>query len=140
MILLQCSVGSFFDEALSDLECQKDTKAYIISTFDKYKSADNNDLSQYSIAELFVKAKQTNEFAIYQNIGDWIFVCSVVFPQHLKNASKNYYDNMARLSYYACYNIIHRAWPLYEEMADRLIFLETEIAKRMPKLKSPKDF
>jgi hypothetical protein len=131
-ILLQ-NISDFFDEILSDLNCQKDTKAYIISTFEKYKVADH-DLSQYSIGELFCQARQKHEFAIYQNIGDWIFFCNSFVPQYLKNATRDYYDNIARLSYYSCYNLINRQWRLFEELADRLVILEDEIKRRFPKL------
>lgn len=125
------SVSDFFTQLLSDLNCQRDTQAYIISIFGKYRTADF-DLSQDSVGFLFVKAREKQNFAAYQNIGDWIFICGTIFPQHLHHASKDYYNNIARLSFYSCYNMVK--WPLYEELADRYTVLEEEVKKRLPQL------
>lgn len=135
MDMLHRNISSFFEELLVDLSCHPDTKAYITSIFIKYKSADL-DFSQYSAGELFVKARAKQDFLTYQNLADWLFICSVIFPQHLKNASKDYYDNIARISYYTCYNLINKQWPCYEEMADNLIVLEDEVKKRIYQLKT----
>ena len=140
MIILHYNIGNFFEELLADLECQKDTRAYIISTFEKYKTAEQHDLSQCTIGTLFCQARQKHDFAEYQKLGDWLLLTSTLAPQHLKNASKDYYDSIAQLSYYSCYNLLNRSWPCFEEIADRFIDLEEEISKRVPKLQSPKCF
>lgn len=117
-----------------DLKCHPDTRAYIVSIYVKYKSAEF-DLSQDSVGLIFCQARDKNDFLTYQNLGDWIFYTMSLAPEHLKFASKDYYNNIARMSYYSCYNIVSRKWPCFEELADNLIVLEEEVKKRLPKLK-----
>jgi hypothetical protein len=127
------NISSFFDELLADLKCQQDTKAYIVSIYGKFKTADF-DLSQDSVTLLFGQARNKQDFLTYQNLGDWIFFANTIAPQHLHNASKDYYDTIARLSYYSCYKIVNHQWKLFEELADDFLSLEEQVKKRLPKL------
>lgn len=124
------NITNFFDELLSDLECQRDTKAYIISIYGKYKTADF-DLSKDSVTLLFSQARSKHDFLTYQNLGDWIFFANTLAPNHLKFASKDYYDTVARLSYYSCYKIINNQWKLFEELADNFLVLEKQVIKKL---------
>jgi hypothetical protein len=127
------NINSFFDELLIDLNCQRDTKAYITGIFKKYKTAEF-DLSKDSITLLFAQARHKQDFLTYQNLGDWIFFANTIAPTHLKGASKDYYDTIARLSYYSCYKLINRQWKLFEELADNFIILEERVKKLLPPL------
>jgi hypothetical protein len=127
------NISSFFDELLNDLHCQNDTKAYIVSIYGKYKTAEF-DLSKDSVTLLFAQARSKQDFLCYQNLGDWIFFANTIAPQHLHHASKDYYDTVARLSYYSCYKLINRQWKLFEELADDFLTLEEQVKKRLPKL------
>lgn len=127
------NISSFFEELLNDLKCQRDTKAYIISIYGKYKSAEF-DLSKDSVTLLFAQARDKQDFLGYQNLGDWIFFANTIAPQHLQFASKDYYDTVARLSYYSCYKLINREWKLFEELADNFLFLEEQVRRRLPQL------
>lgn len=127
------SVSGFFRELLVDLNCQEDTKAYIVSIFSKYKTADF-DLSQDSISLRFAQARYTQDFLTYQTLGDWIFFANTMAPKHLQYASKEYYDTIARLSYYSCYKIIKHQWKLFEELADDFMSLEEQVKKLLPPL------
>jgi hypothetical protein len=133
MDVLHKNISSFFDELLCDLHCQRDTKAYIVSIYGKYKSAEF-DLSKDSVTLLFAQARDKQDFLGYQNLGDWIFFANTIAPQHLQHASKDYYDTVARLSYYSCYKLINREWKLFEELADDFLSLEEQVRKRLPKL------
>jgi hypothetical protein len=133
MDILYKNINSFFDDLLADLECQGDTKAYIVSIFGKYKNTDF-DLSKNSITSLFAQARNKQDFLTYQTLGDWLFFSNTIAPQHLHHASKDYYDTVARLSYYACYKLINRQWKLFEELADRLPILENQVKALLPKL------
>lgn len=133
MNIVHGTISSFFDELLFDLECQHDTKAYIISIYGKYKTIEF-DLSQDSVTLLFAQARQKQDFLTYQNLGDWIFFANTMAPGHLKFASKNYYDTIARLSYYSCYKLINRQWKLFEELADDFLILEERVKNRLPAL------
>lgn len=125
------NISSFFNELLSDLNCQNDTKAYIVSIYGKYRTAEF-DLSKDSVTLLFAQARSNQDFLTYQNLGDWIFFANTLAPQHLQAASKDYYDTVARLSYYSCYKLIDRQWKLFEELADDFVRLEAQVKKRLP--------
>lgn len=123
------NVTNFFDELLSDLECQQDTKAYIISIYGKYKSSEF-DLSKDSVTIQLAQARNKQDFLAYQNLGDWIFFANTIAPNHLKFASKDYYDTVARVSYYSCYRLINRQWKLFEELSDNFLILENQVKKK----------
>jgi hypothetical protein len=127
------NITNFFEELLNDLKCQRDTKAYIVSIYGKYKSAEF-DLSKDSITLLYAQAHDKQDFLTYQNLGDWIFFANTLAPNHLKYASKDYYDTVARLSYYSCYRIINKQWKLFEELSDNFLMLETQVKNRLSAL------
>lgn len=129
----QNNLNDYFKEILDDIKCHRDTKAYIISIFGKYQSA-NFDLSNDSVTSLFAQARNKRDFLIYQNLGDWIFFSNTLVPEHLKFASKEYYDTVARLSYYSCYKIIDKKWKLFEELADNFSVLEEEVKNKLSTL------
>ena len=133
MDMFHKNISSFFEELLNDLHCQRDTKAYIISIYGKFKTAEF-DLSKDSVTLLFAQARDKQDFLCYQNLGDWIFFANTIAPQHLQFASKEYYDTVARLSYYSCYRLINREWKLFEELADDFLSLEEQVRQRLPKL------
>ena len=134
MRLIQQNITDFFAELLNDLKCQADTKNYIVGIYGKYKTT-NFDLSQDSITVLFSQARNKQDFSIYQNLGDWLFYINSLGSEHLRFASQDYYDTIARLSYYSCYKLINKQWKLYEEIADLYVPLQQEIKGKLPQLK-----
>jgi hypothetical protein len=130
MDTLHRNVTNFFEDLLNDLKCQRDTRAYIIGIYGKYKSAEN-DLSKYSITELFSQARAKQDFLTYQTLADWIFFSNTIAPQHLKFASKDYYDTIARISYSTCYRLINRQWKLFEELSDNFLSLEHQVKNKL---------
>lgn len=124
------NITNFFEDLLSDLECHRDTKSYIISIYGKYKSS-QFDLSKDSVSILFSQARSKQDFLTYQNLGDWIFFTNTLIPTHLKHASKDYYDTIARLSYYSCYKLIDRQWKLFEELSDNFLNLEDQVKQKL---------
>lgn len=126
MTILHNTIEKFFEDKLQDLKCEASTKAYIISIYVKYKKADF-DLSKDSVGLLFLQARTKSNFLLYQNLGDWIFFCNTMAPGHLKNASKDYFDNIAKLSYYSCYKLINKQWKLFEELSDNFNELESQV-------------
>ena len=123
------NVTNFFDELLNDLECQRDTRAYIVSIYGKYKSSEF-DLSKDSVTIQLAQARSKQDFLAYQNLADWIFFSNTMAPDHLKFASKDYYDTVARMSYYSCYRLINRQWKLFEELSDNLLVLEDQVKRK----------
>lgn len=128
------NLSKFFEETLSDLKCQDDTKAYIISIFTKNITA-QHDLSKYSVTLMFSQARNNHDFLLYQNLGDWIFFQNTINEMHLKHASKEYYDTVARLSYTSCYKIVNRKWKLFEELSDNFTFLENQTKSKLSSIK-----
>ena len=126
MVILSKNITNFFDEILSELECHQDTRAYIVSIYDTYKFS-NTDLSKDSITLLFAQARSKQDFYLYQNLGNWIFFTNTLATNHLKHASKDYYDTIARISYYSCYKIINKQWKLFEELSDNYILLTNNV-------------
>jgi hypothetical protein len=135
MFVVYNNVNNFFNEILSDIDCQRDTKAYIISIYDKYKSS-QFDFSKNSVTLLYAEAKYKHDFSIYQNIGDWIFFSNTLVSNHLQCASKDYYDTIAQLSYYSCYRLINKQWKLFEELADNFQNIEIQVKDRLQKINS----
>jgi hypothetical protein len=130
MNIIHRNIPDYFNELLTDLNCQKETRAYIISIYGKYKSA-QFDLSKDSVTLLFAQARDKQDFLTYQNLGDWIFFSNTWAPNHLHNASKDYYDTVARLSYYSCYRLINRQWKLFEELSDNFLTLESQVKNKL---------
>lgn len=128
------NITNFFDELLEDIECQRDTRAYIVSIYGKFKTA-QFDLSKDSVTLLFAQGRNNQDFLAYQNLADWIFFANTMVPNHLQHASKEYYDTVARLSYYSCYKLINRQWKLFEEMADNFTTLESQVKEKLGVLK-----
>lgn len=120
-------LDDFFNEKLRDIQCNKITKSYIIGIFKKYKTA-NFDLSNENITLLFAKGVFENNFETFQNLADWLFFLKTLFPAFLKHASPEYYNDIAKISYYRCYKIMH-TWKVYEELADQFEELTTQSRK-----------
>lgn len=133
MSLLYKNITKFFEDLLIDIECRCDTKAYIISIYGKYKSAEF-DFSKDSITLRFAQARRKQDFLAYQNLGDWLFFINTIAPEHLQFASKEYYDTIARISYYSCYKLINRQWKLFEELSDNFVILETQVKNKLEPL------
>ena len=119
------NIEDFFADQLKSLNCDQDTKAYIISVMSKFKSA-TDDLSDRSITLTFAQARNKQDFYTFQNLGDWLFFTHTFVPSHLNDASEEYYITVGRLSYYSCYKMLNRQWRLYERMADDFIPLSRE--------------
>lgn len=130
---LRGNVIDFFGKQLEGLDCQKLTQAYIVGIFGKYRTADF-DLSKESLTLKFAEARTQRDFAKFQTIGDWIFFSQSLMPQHLHYASKDYYDTVARLSFYSCYQLLNRQWQVYEELADDFVPLNKEVSIRLNKI------
>lgn len=118
----------FFTELLKDINCQDTTRAYLINLYTTFKDS-TYDLSDQNIGLYFLQSKNTNNFANLQNIGDYIFFSQTMMPSYLQ--PQNYYQDIARLSYYACYKLINRQWILYMELADTLPTLQQQTIEKL---------
>jgi len=130
MDVINENITFFFEKVLKNVNCQEDTKSYIIGIYEKYRTP-VFDLSKDSITLSFIKAKENNNFSQYQNIGDWIFWAGTIAPNHLKNASKDYYVDIAKKCYNQCYIIINKKWKLFLELSERFEKIEDEVKKEL---------
>jgi hypothetical protein len=117
------------------LSCDNTTRSYIVSIFKRNQRADLFDLGQYGVGLVFCQARERKNFAECQNIGDWLFFCRTMFPESLRFASEEYYNNIARLSYYTCYQMM-RSWRVYEQLADEYILLTEQTRDNLIKMQS----
>lgn len=108
-------------ERLDNLECEYQTRSYIIGIFNKHLLSVDGDLSKENIILLFADASAGRNFVRFQKIGDWVFFCKTIFPEFLP---EKFYGNLAQLSYFHCYKILDRKWKSFEELADRFDNLE----------------
>lgn len=119
------SLTDYFSDELRELRCQEEIRAYIVSIFSQYQFTEK-DLSGRSLTIEYSIAKGENDFARYQNIGDYVFFANSLYPESLNGASKDYYHSVGRMSYYACYRLMNRQWKIYEQLADCFVELSEE--------------
>ena len=118
LLEIKPDLHEFFQEKVENIpNCEKNTKSYVASIFSKLNK-ENEDLSKESITIVYAQAKFQYKFELFQKIGDWILFTKSLYPSFLKDASSEYYDTIAQCSYYKCYRIVNKQWPLFEELAD----------------------
>lgn len=128
LLFTEQDLNQYFADLLQDISCQDTTRAYLINLYATFKS-NHCDLSQQNISLMFLQAKQYNDFANFQKIGDWVLFAQTIMPKHLHPA--NYYQDIARLSYYSCYHLINRQWLVYNELADNFLLLERQAIEKL---------
>lgn len=130
MLILNEKLDSIFSESIKNLPCHKNTKAYITNILTS-PNKEGCDFSNKSLTLIYSKAKFEYSFELFQLLGDWILFCETVFPENLNDASKEYYQEIARDSYYRCYKMINKKWLLFEELADRfpILVMNLQITK-----------
>lgn len=130
-MLVFSELDQYLEEKTKTLKyTREETKAYINSIFKGFVSA-QNDLSKQSITLKYIEAKNNYNFAQFQNLADWIFFIRSVYPASL-TTSPDYYDNIAKNSYYTCYMMLNRQWILYEELADNFSYFVDNIKIDLP--------
>lgn len=116
--LFNLSFNDLINEKLKGMECSlKETEAYIKSTFVKYIKP-SAAISNKGVTLSYFKAKNEYNFKHFQNLADELFFLKCLFPDSLNGASSEYYNTVAQLSYYKCYNILNKEWKLFEELSD----------------------
>lgn len=128
MFITHTNLNDFFNEKIQTINCEEPTRAYILSIFKKYKYAEY-DFSNQSVTILYCNAKDSQNFSKFQNLGDWLFFSETMFPKSLNAATPDYYETIARLSYYSCYRLINKQWKLFEELSDNYSYLIDETKK-----------
>jgi len=104
---------------LAPVKCSSIARAYVVGVLGKFKSADD-DLSNESIVCAYYSARSTGDFAKFLRIGDWALWTNIVVPESIV-MHRDVIESFGRLSYYACHRMVHRSWPVYEEIADEFL-------------------
>lgn len=118
MVLVgQCKLKEFFDEAIELPDCEEKTRSYIIDIFASISS--EKDFTNESLTFALKDAHDSMSFKGFKELGDWLFFTKSMFPKSLKGADPTYYDSIARTSYYRCFMLLNKEWLLYEELADQ---------------------
>jgi len=123
---------SFFDKTIDIPDCHRNTKSYIIGVFSKPNI--DQDLSKISITIEYAEANIEHNFQRLQQLGDQLLFIQSIYPTLLKNASSNYYNDIAQCSYYRCYKLLNKQWVLFEELADRFPKFTKQIRKSLEQL------
>lgn len=113
------SLDVFFSQKVKELDCKESTQSYITQIFSRPKS----ELIDKSVTILYSEAKFSYSFEQYQNLADWILFAKSLYPEHLNDASEDYYYAIAQNSYYKCYLIMQKKWIIFEELADKFPYL-----------------
>lgn len=118
MIIKLESAEDYFNSLVENLNCRKDTACYIANTLHNYKNS-TYDFQNKSLTLIFAEAKFNVSYKLFQDLADYILFMEATFPGALNNASQEYYWSLAQISYFKCYLLLNKTWPLMEEIADR---------------------
>jgi hypothetical protein len=122
VLVIENNLNIYFSNQLERLKTDDIVRAYIVSVLTKYKNT-NEDYSKESLTLKYIEAKNRQEFRSFQDLGDYIFFASSIFPESLNNASMEYYYGLGQSSYHYCYILIQRKLPILERLADEFIEL-----------------
>lgn len=113
----QGGLKDFLDETIKIPDCEEKTRSYIISIF--ASTSLDRDFTNESLTFALKEAHDSMGFKGFKELGDYLFFTKSMFPESLKGADPDYYDSIARTSYYRCFLLLKRQWLLYEELADQ---------------------
>jgi len=129
-IITSCrNLDDWFVGKLQDLSYKPETIAYVVGVL-KEQGHPKDSFDGHSIFLAFQDARLHGSFAKYQRLGDWILWVDVVLPDSIKN-EREAVEAVGRLSYYACYKLLHYRWHLYEELADQLPNLVKRVRRHL---------
>lgn len=112
----------WFLDVVAPLTVSDNVKVYVIDVLSR---PERSDMSRESIVIARTKAVT---FTDYQKIGDWALWIGTINPQH-KN--REVVESLGRLSYLSCYRLLGRRVTVYEELADELPHIVTQLHVRL---------
>lgn len=84
------------------------------------------DLSKDSLVLTYYGIRRTVDLTSLQSLGDWVLWTSTVFPEGVAEIA----ESLGRLCYYRCYRLVP-AWVVYEELADNMPTLVSQLRQAM---------
>lgn len=115
-LILAKELNVLFENKIKTLNTSfEETKAYIQGVYIEYVNK-NNILSQKD--SITLKYIEANQFVEFQELADWILFVRTTYPKSLRS-TPNYYDSIAKSSYYKCHMLMNKKWLVFEELSDR---------------------
>lgn len=101
------------------------TKAYVVSVMAGMAPSGTFGPGE-SVVLAYAEARSAHDFVRFQRIGDWVLWVEVWAPAYVARDHR-VVESIGRLSYATCHRILRGTWPIYEELADRLPAIVTEL-------------
>jgi hypothetical protein len=120
-MIINISLEEYLNNKIKNIKCRTDTAAYVINTLKNYQNS-TYEFTNTSLTLQFAEAKEESSFKKYNDLADHLLFMESIYPGALssKGASQEYYLSLGRVSYYKCYTLMNKTWPLYEELSDCL--------------------
>ena len=122
-------IDDFFNEKLVDLPYHHTLKAYVVSVCKQYLTT-QNDLSDRSLTLSYIEARTHNDFQRFQSVADWSF-WTAVFRHKVFEEHESVYETVAKCSYYSCYRLLRKQWPIFEQLADEFNQITEQTRQKM---------
>jgi|SRR5579863_3065113 len=123
-------IQDHFASKLDGLPHSPETVAYVVGVLGKKKWAAEDDLSRQSILLAYMDAMERGDFITFQRIGDWVLFIDSVMPNYFEG-TREFVENVGRLSYLRCFRLMGNSWRVYEELADELPKLVVSVRRRL---------
>lgn len=117
-MLIVKNLRSFFEDSLSRLKCEDDTRAYIVGLLSEKR--DHSIDPKRSLVLKWASVRDSGDFSSLQNLGDDIFWTDIIARDAFPADFRNLYLAIGANAYYKCYRILKNQWKVYEELADRM--------------------
>ena len=124
------AVNQHFADRLTGLPHSPEVIAYVVGVLGKRRWDDQDLMTDRSLVIVFQDALIKRDFTEFQRIGDWVLFADTVMPDHL-NGTRDFAENVGRLSYYECFRLMGNTWRVYEELADDLPKLVARVRQRL---------
>jgi hypothetical protein len=109
----------WFADAVSNVKCSNETRAYIVGVLAR------PEVPTGSIVLEYARARNLG-FPALQRLGDGVTWLAIVAPECL-GTHERVAVSVARVSYGTCHRLLRGRWKLYEELADDLPRLITDV-------------
>jgi hypothetical protein len=119
-------LDDWFAQQLENLKCSDAVRAYTIGVLTKLP----HDMSDESIVLAFQSASQNSSFEKFQKIGDWT-LWSLTFAPHPVDSQRALIEYVGKQSYYSCHRILRGQWILYEELANGLTTIVSDVKQNI---------
>ena len=124
-------LDDWFVSKLQGLEYKPETIAYVAGVLKTLAHPSSNDaFEQRSIVLAYADARLSGDFIKFQRIGDYVLWAETIIPESIA-LDREVVVTIGKLSYYTCYRLTQRSWPVYVELAEQLPAISAAARKRL---------